>query len=66
MRGQTPTVHCDAEDGECGNWDVDFYAATATSVGGVRITSDQVAPGWSTSDDRDLCPKHARAARGES
>lgn len=60
MRGRTPTLHCDAEDGFCGMWDVDYYEATASSVGGVKITADHRAPGWvATDDDRDLCPAHA-------
>jgi hypothetical protein len=58
MRGQTPTIHCDAEDGLCGNWDVDNYETTASTVNGVRITAQERAPGWKNSDDEDLCPQH--------
>lgn len=61
MRGQTPTLHCDAEDGFCGAWDVDDYEATASSVDGVAITSTERAPGWRCTDDEDLCPDHAKA-----
>lgn len=61
MRARTLTVHCDADDGYCGNWDVDYYEATASSVDGVRVTKDQRAPGWRCTDDEDLCPKHAKA-----
>lgn len=61
MRGQTPTLHCDAEDGFCGTWDVDYYEATASSVNGVRVTEKERAPGWSvTADGQDLCPAHTR------
>ena len=59
MRGRTPTIHCDAEDGFCGTWDVDYYEAAASSVNGVRITETQRAPGWSNSKFQDLCPEHA-------
>jgi hypothetical protein len=58
MRGQTPTLHCDAYDGCCGNWDVDYYQATASTVNGVRITQQERAPGWKNSADEDLCPDH--------
>jgi len=59
VRSKTPTLHCDAEDGCCGNWDVDYYGATASTVGGVQITRTARAPGWHTTDDEDLCPDHA-------
>lgn len=55
MRGKTPTIHCDGEDGFCGNWDVDYYEATASSVGDVRITQEVRAPGWISTDDDDFC-----------
>lgn len=60
MRGNTPTIHCDAEDGLCGNWDVDYYEATASAVGGVRITETRRAPGWSNTDTGDFCTIHAK------
>lgn len=64
MRGQTPTIHCDGDDrlGPCGAWDVDYYAASVTSVGGVRVTATQRAPGWlTTPEDEDFCPDHIPA-----
>lgn len=61
MRGTTPTVHCDAEDGLCGSWDVDYYEATASTVNGVRITETERAPGW-VNGDEDYCPEHATEA----
>jgi hypothetical protein len=64
VRGSTPTIHCDAEDGFCGAWDVDNYEATAYSVGGVRITQEQRAPGWVSTNLNDYCPEHA--AEGDS
>jgi hypothetical protein len=59
MRGPTPTVLCDAEDSLCGNWDVDYYEATASTVNGVRITQEARAPGWVNGPDFDYCPDHA-------
>jgi hypothetical protein len=58
MRSTTPTIHCDGDDGECGRWDVDWYEATASTVSGVRITATTRAPGWTSTDDSDLCPDH--------
>jgi hypothetical protein len=59
MRGSTPTIHCDAEDGFCGTWDIDYYEATASAVNGVRIAQEARAPGWHNTDAADLCPAHA-------
>ena len=60
MRGSTQIIICDAEDGFCGSWDVDHYETGASTVGGVRITSEERSPGWRTGDgDVDLCPEHA-------
>ena len=59
MRSSTPTLHCDARDGFCAAWDVDYYEATASTVNGVRITREQRAPGWTSTDAEDLCPEHA-------
>ena len=62
MRGQTPTLHCDADDGNCGTWDVDYFDALASSVGGVKITRRHRAPGWVSTDDTDHCPEHIAEA----
>jgi hypothetical protein len=62
MRSTTPTIHCDADDMDCGAWDVDYYKATASSVGGVKITREQRAPGWVTTKDADYCPEHITRA----
>jgi hypothetical protein len=59
MRSHTPTLHCDADDGDCGTWDVDYWATDASSVNGVRITAESRSPGWLTTDEADLCPEHA-------
>jgi hypothetical protein len=60
MRGETPTLHCDAEDGACGNWDADHYAMHASTIDGIPLTRTHRALGWfSTDDDHDLCPEHA-------
>ncbi|MGH3996292.1 MAG: hypothetical protein ACRDTJ_02375 [Pseudonocardiaceae bacterium] len=68
MRGRRPVVMCDGDGGYCGNWDVDFYTETASTVSGVQITSTERAPGWLTisDEDEDLCPTHAKERRGES
>ncbi len=62
MRATTPTLHCDAAEGMCGAWDVDYYAVTASAVSGVRITAEQRAPGWVSVADCDFCPRHSREA----
>ena len=59
MRASVPTIHCDAEDGGCGAWDVDHYESCATTVGGVLITKTRRAPGWINGEDADFCPEHA-------
>ena len=60
MQGTVPTIHCDAEDGFCGNWEVNHYETGASFVDGIRVTREQRAPGWFTDDarDLDLCPEH--------
>ena len=59
MRSTTPTIHCDAEDGDCGSWDMDYYAIDCSAVDGVRITLTTRAPGWTSTDDSDHCPTHS-------
>lgn len=59
MRGSTPTLYCDGEDGDCGAWSVDYCEATASTVDGVRITERQRAPRWTSTSDKDLCPDHS-------
>lgn len=63
MRSQTPTLHCDAEHGFCESWDVDYYEASASTVDGVKITSERRAPGWVSTNLTDLCPQHAAERR---
>lgn len=58
MRGRTPTIHCDAEDGSCGAWDVDYYTAAVDSVDGVKVTRERRAPGWLSTDEDDFCSDH--------
>ena len=60
MRSSTPTLHCDAEDGFCGAWDVDYDRATVSAVNGIQITDEERAPGWTTADGEDFCPEHSR------
>ena len=63
MRGRTPTLHCDGEGGDCGNWDVDNYTATVSAIDGVPVTRKHRAPGWvSNDDDHDYCPEHVAEA----
>lgn len=58
MRGPVPTLHCDAEDGLCGNWEVDYYETGASKVDGRRVTLSERAPGWTSTDLVDYCPEH--------
>jgi hypothetical protein len=58
MRADTPLLYCDGDDGDCGAWDLDYYAQTATTVGDVRITLEERAPGWTSKGDSDYCPEH--------
>lgn len=58
MRDRTPTIHCDAEDGLCGSWDIDYWAIDTTSVNGVRVTESERAPGWRNTITTDYCPEH--------
>lgn len=59
-RGTTPTLHCDGDDlGMCPEWSVDYYEITASSVGRVRITNVERAPGWRSTTTEDYCPEHA-------
>lgn len=57
-RGTTPTIHCDAEDGLCGEWDADSYEMGASTIDGFRLTRSHRALGWFSTDDEDLCPEH--------
>lgn len=58
MRADAALLYCDAEEGFCGAWDLDYYAQTATTVGDVRITLQERAPGWTSVGDEDFCPEH--------
>jgi len=59
--GTMPIVLCDDLDG-CEEWSIDYHAQTADSVGGVRVTSEQPAPGWARGRidglEWDFCPAH--------
>lgn len=59
MRGTTPTLHCDGDDGFCGAWDVDYYAATVSAIDGVPVTEEHRAPGWVSTNLDDFCAEHA-------
>lgn len=59
MRSREAVVHCDHMDGECGEWSFDYYEQTASTVGGVRITRAERAPGWRSTNLEDFCPRHA-------
>lgn len=65
MRGPIPTVQCDAEDGSCGSWDIDYYALDSSSVDGAPVTSEHRAPGWVSTENSDLCPEHANKTPDE-
>lgn len=57
-RDHMPIISCDGDDGSCGRIETDYYESCASSVDGVRITSTQRAPGWSSTGDEDFCPDH--------
>jgi len=63
MRSTTPTLHCDGEDGFCGTMSIDYYETGASVADGVRLTATTRAPGWTSTDDTDLCPE---CSAGES
>lgn len=52
-------LYCDAEDGLCGGWELDYYGQTVSAVNGIRVTTTERAPGWLTTRDGDYCPEHA-------
>ena len=58
MRASMHTIHCDADDGECGTWDTDYYESCADTVNGIKITREHPAPGWTVKNDHDYCPDH--------
>lgn len=58
MQSREAVIICDGGDGECDEWDLDFYEQNASRVGGTRITSTERAPGWTSSDAGDFCPAH--------
>lgn len=64
-RERMAVIYCDGDDGSCGDWTQDYDAMCVSKVGGVPITREQPAPGWThTSKDgweADLCPDHAPA-----
>lgn len=64
MKASTAIVMCDAEEGMCGTWELDYYEQGASAVGGVRITENAPAPGWSSDRLTDLCPEHAAQTDG--
>jgi hypothetical protein len=52
------TIHCDGGVLGCDAWEVDHYAMDISKVGGVGITLDCRAPGWTrTEQGDDLCPE---------
>lgn len=58
-RFRRPTLWCDANDGECGAWDIDAYEETVSTIDGIPITSEQRAIGWtSTPEGEDFCLEH--------
>lgn len=57
-RDHMPIISCDGDDGSCYQVSTDFYESLADSVNGIRMTSTQRAPGWTSSGDEDFCPEH--------
>lgn len=64
MRGTAPILTCDAVDGFCGEWEIDHYETGASSIGGVRLTSIERAPGWTSTEDGDFCRHHTPTPPG--
>jgi hypothetical protein len=60
VKGSAPIITCDHED-ICDEWEIDHYETGASTVGGVRITRTERAPGW-VNGDEDFCPEHAKEA----
>lgn len=59
MRASEALIFCDGDDGDCGAWELDYYAQNASAVNGTPITLTERAPGWTTTaDDADYCPDH--------
>ncbi|MFJ9387763.1 hypothetical protein ACIRON_03015 [Nocardioides sp. NPDC101246] len=70
MRFRRPVVMCDAEDGECGEWEVDDYEGGVSSVTTFGpdstttiITATVRAPGWISTETADYCPEHKAEAQ---
>jgi hypothetical protein len=67
-RERMPVIYCDGDDGDCGEWEQDFYKQSVSKVGGVQITRESPAPGWSHTSEggwgADLCPDCAPADPG--
>ena len=57
MRASIPAIYCDY-DGLCDEWEVDYYKSCAYSVGSIRITETERAPGWLSDRLNDYCPNH--------
>ena len=62
-RGTVPILSCDTEDDICDEWTLDDYGMDVHSVDGVRITTTERSPGWTSTGDADFCPEHKRGAR---
>lgn len=58
MRAKVSAIFCDGDDGGCGTWTSDYYEECADTVGGVKITKDKPAPGWTVIGHSDYCPEH--------
>lgn len=58
-KGTVPIISCDADDGMCGTWTVDYYEQLVESVNGIRVTPTPI--GWSgkPGTDEHLCPEHS-------
>lgn len=65
MRSSVPTLHCDSsDDWGCDEWSVDYYETSTSEVDGVRITSTERAPGWTSTNGCDYCPDHKPTDQG--
>lgn len=57
MKASMPVIYCDSD--WCANWTTDYYGQGASAVDGVRVTERRRAPGWISTQNRDLCNKCA-------
>lgn len=59
-RYRRPMIRCDyIASGYCDEETTDYFGEFASHVNGIRVTSTERSPGWTTTPEGDYCPKHA-------